>query len=181
MDLMPSGKRSNGKLNDLHCSLQEQTVFCPWAWGSLSCWFEEGHFSKSHSRPWGSAPAEWERESNWSRAVPRAQLCSMSCSMAAHSQEGSSHWFLFSSLFFSLSFQISPEVLCKEGIRVHRTVQQSGQFVVCFPGSFVSKVCCGYSVSESVHFATTQWTSMGFKTAKVSWEKELKWIHSPAI
>ncbi|XP_055988242.1 protein Jumonji isoform X1 [Sorex fumeus] len=61
---------------------------------------------------------------------------------------------------------ISPEVLCKEGIKVHRTVQQSGQFVVCFPGSFVSKVCCGYSVSETVHFATTQWTSMGFETAK---------------
>ncbi|XP_053322822.1 protein Jumonji [Spea bombifrons] len=61
---------------------------------------------------------------------------------------------------------ISPEVLSKEGIKVHRTVQQSGQFVVCFPGSFVSKVCCGYSVSETVHFATTQWTSMGFKTAK---------------
>lgn len=66
-----------------------------------------------------------------------------------------------------LSPQISPEVLCKEGIKVHRTVQQSGQFVVCFPGSFVSKVCCGYSVSETVHFATTQWTSMGFETAKV--------------
>ncbi|XP_047714069.1 protein Jumonji isoform X3 [Prionailurus viverrinus] len=61
---------------------------------------------------------------------------------------------------------ISPEVLCREGIKVHRTVQQSGQFVVCFPGSFVSKVCCGYSVSETVHFATTQWTSMGFETAK---------------
>ncbi|XP_053459804.1 protein Jumonji isoform X3 [Nycticebus coucang] len=61
---------------------------------------------------------------------------------------------------------ISPEVLSKEGIKVHRTVQQSGQFVVCFPGSFVSKVCCGYSVSETVHFATTQWTSMGFETAK---------------
>lgn len=80
-----------------------------------------------------------------------------------------------------MSFQISPEILCKEGIRVHRTVQQSGQFVVCFPGSFVSKVCCGYSVSETVHFATTQWTSMGFKTAKVSWERELKWIQHPAI
>ena len=63
--------------------------------------------------------------------------------------------------------QISPEVLCREGIKVHRTLQQSGQFVVCFPGSCVSKVCCGYSVSETVHFATTQWTSMGFETAKV--------------
>ena len=66
-----------------------------------------------------------------------------------------------------VSPQISPEELCREGIKVHRTVQQSGQFVVCFPGSFVSKVCCGYSVSETVHFATTQWTSMGFETAKV--------------
>ncbi|XP_069469660.1 protein Jumonji isoform X2 [Ambystoma mexicanum] len=61
---------------------------------------------------------------------------------------------------------ISPEVLCNEGIKVHRAVQQSGQFIVCFPGSFVSKVCCGYNVSETVHFATTQWTSMGFRTAK---------------
>ena len=62
-------------------------------------------------------------------------------------------------------------MLCREGIKVHRTVQQSGQFVVCFPGSFVSKVCCGYSVSETVHFATTQWTSMGFETAKVRWDR----------
>ncbi|XP_008107021.2 protein Jumonji [Anolis carolinensis] len=69
---------------------------------------------------------------------------------------------------------ISPEVLCKEGVKVHRTVQQSGQFIVCFPGSFVSKVCCGYNVSETVHFATTQWTSMGFKTAK-----EMKRRHIP--
>uniref|UniRef100_A0A8C7E2H4 Protein Jumonji n=2 Tax=Elapinae TaxID=42168 RepID=A0A8C7E2H4_NAJNA len=69
---------------------------------------------------------------------------------------------------------IAPEVLCKEGVKVHRTVQQSGQFVVCFPGSFVSKVCCGYNVSETVHFATTQWTSMGFKTAK-----EMKRRHIP--
>nr|XP_034980604.1 protein Jumonji isoform X2 [Zootoca vivipara] len=68
---------------------------------------------------------------------------------------------------------ISPEVLCKEGIKVHRTVQQSGQFVVCFPGSFVSKVCCGYNVSETVHFATTQWTSMGFKTAKEMKERRI--------
>ncbi|CAB1350972.1 unnamed protein product [Coregonus sp. 'balchen'] len=37
------------------------------------------------------------------------------------------------------NIMISPEVLCREGIKVHRTVQQSGQFVVCFPGTFVSK------------------------------------------
>ncbi|XP_043921651.1 protein Jumonji [Protopterus annectens] len=64
------------------------------------------------------------------------------------------------------NIMISPEVLCKEGIKVYRTVQKSGQFVVCLPGAFVSKVCCGYSVSETVHFATTHWTSMGYEAAK---------------
>lgn len=63
--------------------------------------------------------------------------------------------------------QISPEVLCREGIKVHRTVQQSGQFVVVFPGAFVSRVCCGYSVSETVHFATPQWMNLGYEAAKV--------------
>ncbi|XP_069031801.1 protein Jumonji isoform X2 [Embiotoca jacksoni] len=61
---------------------------------------------------------------------------------------------------------ISPEVLCHEGIKVHRTVQRSGQFVVCFPGAFVSKVCCGYSVSETVHFATPHWMNLGYQAAK---------------
>ncbi|XP_064409508.1 protein Jumonji isoform X1 [Latimeria chalumnae] len=64
------------------------------------------------------------------------------------------------------NIMISPEVLSKEGIKVYRTVQHSRQFIVCFPGAFVSKVCCGYSVSETVHFATTQWTSMGYEAAK---------------
>lgn len=64
------------------------------------------------------------------------------------------------------NIMISPEVLCREGIKVHRTVQRSGQFVVCFPGTFVSKVCCGYSVSETVHFATSQWMNLGYEAAK---------------
>ncbi len=50
---------------------------------------------------------------------------------------------------------------------MYRTVQQSGQFMVCFPGTFVSKVCCGYSVSETVHFANPQWMKLGYEAAKV--------------
>lgn len=64
------------------------------------------------------------------------------------------------------NIMISPEVLCREGIKVYRTVQRSGQFVVCFPGAFVSKVCCGYSVSETVHFATPHWMNLGYQAAK---------------
>ncbi|XP_069051058.1 protein Jumonji [Lepisosteus oculatus] len=64
------------------------------------------------------------------------------------------------------NIMISPETLSREGIKVHRTVQQSGQFIVCFPGTFVSKICCGYNVSETVHFATTQWMDLGYEAAK---------------
>ncbi|KAG7458160.1 hypothetical protein MATL_G00235130 [Megalops atlanticus] len=64
------------------------------------------------------------------------------------------------------NIMISPEVLSREGIKVHRTVQKSGQFIVCFPGTFVSRVCCGYSVSETVHFATPQWMNLGYEAAK---------------
>ncbi|MCJ8749559.1 hypothetical protein PDJAM_G00177670 [Pangasius djambal] len=64
------------------------------------------------------------------------------------------------------NIMISPEVLSREGIKVHRTVQQSGQFVVVFPGTFVSRVCCGYCVSETVHFATPQWMNLGYEAAK---------------
>ncbi|KAL0985492.1 hypothetical protein UPYG_G00157570 [Umbra pygmaea] len=70
------------------------------------------------------------------------------------------------------NIMISPEVLCRAGVKVYRTVQQCGQFVICYPGAFVSKVCCGYSVSETVHFATPQWLNMGYQAAK-----ELKCRH----
>ncbi|XP_051999847.1 protein Jumonji isoform X2 [Xyrauchen texanus] len=64
------------------------------------------------------------------------------------------------------NIMISPEVLRQKGVKVYRTVQQSGQFMVCFPGTFVSKVCCGYSVSETVHFANPQWMKLGYEAAK---------------
>ncbi|KAI2655237.1 Protein Jumonji [Labeo rohita] len=64
------------------------------------------------------------------------------------------------------NIMISPEVLRRKGVKVYRTVQQSGQFMVCFPGTFVSKVCCGYSVSETVHFGNPQWMKLGYEAAK---------------
>uniref|UniRef100_A0AAR2LQU5 Jumonji, AT rich interactive domain 2a n=1 Tax=Pygocentrus nattereri TaxID=42514 RepID=A0AAR2LQU5_PYGNA len=64
------------------------------------------------------------------------------------------------------NIMISPEVLRREGVKVYRTVQRCGQFMVCFPGTFVSKVCCGYSVSETVHFATPEWMKLGYEAAK---------------
>ncbi len=96
-------------------------------------------------------------------------------------------WCYFSFHFYLFIWQISPEVLRRKGVKVYRTVQQSGQFMVCFPGTFVSKVCCGYSVSETVHFANPQWMKLGYEAAKVrdsprGWTKPAgTWLGSAQI
>ncbi|EEC10887.1 jumonji/arid domain-containing protein, putative [Ixodes scapularis] len=52
---------------------------------------------------------------------------------------------------------VPPALLVENGCPLSRTVQEKGQFVVIFPGAFTSTIACGYSVSESVYFATKDW------------------------
>ncbi|KFM64577.1 Protein Jumonji, partial [Stegodyphus mimosarum] len=58
---------------------------------------------------------------------------------------------------------VPPELLVKHGASLSRTIQNSGQFVVIFPESFTSTICCGYCVSESVYFAPTPWLDLATK------------------
>ena len=39
--------------------------------------------------------------------------------------------------------------------------------MVVFPDVFTATVCCGYNVSESVHYATTEWLAVSIDAAKV--------------
>lgn len=52
---------------------------------------------------------------------------------------------------------VPPPQLVDHGCPLSRLVQEKGQFVVIFPGAFTSTIACGYSVSESVYFATQDW------------------------
>ncbi|XP_076337248.1 jumonji, AT rich interactive domain 2 isoform X2 [Tachypleus tridentatus] len=58
---------------------------------------------------------------------------------------------------------IPPDLLVEHGASLSRTVQDSGQFIVIFPGVFTSTICCGYCVSESVYFATLDWLDLAEK------------------
>ncbi|GFY59249.1 hypothetical protein TNIN_219171 [Trichonephila inaurata madagascariensis] len=58
---------------------------------------------------------------------------------------------------------VPPELLVQHGASLSRTIQNSGQFVVIFPESFTSTICCGYCVSESVYFAPTMWLDLAVK------------------
>ncbi|GAB6021661.1 jumonji, AT rich interactive domain 2 [Chamberlinius hualienensis] len=52
---------------------------------------------------------------------------------------------------------VPPDLLIENGVTLNRLVQNSGQFVVVFPRVFTSTICGGYSVSESVSFAGSDW------------------------
>ncbi|KAK2708533.1 hypothetical protein QYM36_014215, partial [Artemia franciscana] len=52
---------------------------------------------------------------------------------------------------------ISPRALHEKGIRLSRTVQNPGEFIVVFPRAFTNSISTGYSVSESAYFAPIAW------------------------
>merc|ERR1711981_595410 len=49
---------------------------------------------------------------------------------------------------------VPPNVLVKHGVSVCRSVQEPGQFIVVFPRCYTSSFNTGYSIAESVYFAT---------------------------
>ncbi|XP_074646245.1 uncharacterized protein LOC141902428 isoform X2 [Tubulanus polymorphus] len=61
---------------------------------------------------------------------------------------------------------VSPDVLIEGGVNVCRTVQRQREFVVVFPETYCASVCCGYNISESVHYATTDYLPLGTCAAK---------------
>jgi hypothetical protein len=58
---------------------------------------------------------------------------------------------------------ISPAILHQNGIEVVKTIQNSGEFIVTYPGSYHSGFNCGYNCAESTNFATEDWIPIGRK------------------
>ncbi|OWF35207.1 protein Jumonji-like isoform X4 [Mizuhopecten yessoensis] len=71
---------------------------------------------------------------------------------------------------------VPPDDLTANGVAVSRCVQRPGQFVVVFPRCYTSTISCGYSLAESVHYATPSWLEAGqiaTKTLNDSFEPEM--------
>lgn len=58
-------------------------------------------------------------------------------------------------------------MLTDRNVSLCRTEQQPGQYVVVFPRAYTSSVCAGYTVSESVYFATNSWLDTAHLDFKV--------------
>lgn len=59
-------------------------------------------------------------------------------------------------------------MLTDRNVSLCRTEQLPGEFVVVFPRAYTSSVCTGYTVSESVYFATKSWLDTAHLDFKVS-------------
>lgn len=76
--------------------------------------------------------------------------------------------YLFSVNLLNLFFpKVPPYMLTDRNVSLCRTEQQPGQFVVVFPRAYTSSVCTGYTVSESVYFATHNWLDTAHLDFKV--------------
>lgn len=62
-------------------------------------------------------------------------------------------------------------MLTDRNVSLCRTEQLPGEFVVVFPRAYTSSVCTGYTVSESVYFATKSWLDTAHLDFKVSYLK----------
>ncbi|XP_060074204.1 protein Jumonji-like isoform X2 [Ylistrum balloti] len=71
---------------------------------------------------------------------------------------------------------VDPDDLTANGVAVSRCIQRPGQFVIVFPRCYTSTISCGYSLAESVHYATPSWLEAGHRATKAlndSFETEM--------
>lgn len=56
---------------------------------------------------------------------------------------------------------LNPKTLASEGVRVYRTVQRAGEFVITFPRAYHSGFNHGINFAEAVNFADDAWFRVG--------------------
>lgn len=68
---------------------------------------------------------------------------------------------------------VPPHMLTDKNVSLCRTEQEPGQFVIVFPRAYTSSIGTGYTVSESVMFATSSWLDTAKQDFDVSTVKIL--------
>lgn len=56
---------------------------------------------------------------------------------------------------------ISPGYLQSQGIKIHKTLQRPGEFILTFPGSYHGGFSTGLNIGEAVNFVTKTWINFG--------------------
>ena len=127
----------------------------PWCYAGMCfscfCWHVEDHYTYSiNYLHWGD-PKTWY-------GVPSADADKLQNVVRMKAPE------LFEQspdLMHQLTTIINPTVLQKHGVRVFRTDQQAGEFVVTFPRGYHAGFNCGLNFAEAVNFCLPDWLPFG--------------------
>ncbi|XP_004349098.2 hypothetical protein CAOG_02348 [Capsaspora owczarzaki ATCC 30864] len=130
-------------------------MMVPWCYVGMCfssfCWHYEDHWAYSiNYNHWG-APKTW-----YGIAGSDADLFEETMRAAVPE--------LFDqnpNLLYSLVTLLSPSVLMKCGVRVCRTDQHAGEFVVTFPAAYHAGFNHGLNFAEAVNFLLADWIPMG--------------------
>ena len=58
---------------------------------------------------------------------------------------------------------VSPAYLQQQGVKVYKTLQRPGEFVLTLPGSYHAGFSTGLNIGEAVNFAMRNWFEFGPK------------------
>ena len=58
---------------------------------------------------------------------------------------------------------VSPAYLQQQGVKVYKTLQRPGEYILTLPGSYHSGFSTGLNIGEAVNFATRNWFEFGPK------------------
>lgn len=70
-------------------------------------------------------------------------------------------------VLFDVTTMVSPAYLQTHGVRMFKTLQRPGEFVLTYPGSYHGGFSTGLNIGEAVNFATKTWIQYGLKCQQV--------------
>lgn len=70
-------------------------------------------------------------------------------------------------ILYDVTTMISPAYLQTHGVRMFKTLQRPGEFILTYPGSYHGGFSTGLNIGEAVNFATKTWISYGLKCQQI--------------
>lgn len=64
-------------------------------------------------------------------------------------------------LLLDIVTMVNPVYLMEQGIKVRKTLQQPGEFIITFPASYHAGFSTGFNVGEAVNFTSHTWLDYG--------------------
>lgn len=70
------------------------------------------------------------------------------------------------------TFLVNPSIILKKKIKVHKVLQNPGEFVITLGKCYHAGFNMGYNCAEAVNFANKNWINFGFKAKSCNCQKD---------